>query len=614
MRTALGPALTWGWHREPSVGRIRVLGPSHTPRSKVGLEWWDPRRGSWAPGRNKAVRRCGWIGPDRAVKSGDGLCTRIEGQVWNARVAMRINRRTMMDSVRSPGRVGCGRGSTGRTLVIVALAGAFADVYSAGPSEPATSTRPALGSILVTQIPFRSSSDDGDATHGGLSGAELPSGSRIVEFNVEGESSRVRSLTDGFAAAGRADLSFEGTHFLFVGRRAASDKNAVWEMRLADGEVRQVVAPPFGCEAAIYLSTLYTLDAEQPVRRIAFCGPASAAEPNQFFTCRTDGSDVQQITFAPEGVSDGYLLTDGRLLFSMGLPANSAAASESPTFNRALFTVNVDGTDIFPFVGVGDGPAWRGRACESPDGWVYFLESKATHPGKAGSVVAVRRTTSLHSRRVVASTDQGDFHSISVLEDGRLLVSYRTGEGRVRSSYDLHILNPNNGELSRPVVDKPTWHEVDPVAVRPRPVPHGRSSVVNSNTTVGQLYCLDVDLSDDAGGSRPGERQVTGVRVFSANARDEVLGTASVESDGSFFLEAPARTPLRLETVDGRGEVVRTMRSWMWLMPMERRGCIGCHEDRELTPPNRHVLALRKAAQRIGVGDPPAIVEPLEGP
>jgi hypothetical protein len=35
-------------------------------------------------------------------------------------------------------------------------------------------------------------------------------------------------------------------------------------------------------------------------------------------------------------------------------------------------------------------------------------------------------------------------------------------------------------------------------------------------------------------------------------------------------------------------------------MPTERRGCIGCHEDRELAPPNRHVIALRKMPQRIG--------------
>jgi hypothetical protein len=613
MRTVLGPALTWAWCREPRVGRILVLGPSHTPRAKVGLEWCGYPTDLRTTGRKKAVRVCGSIGPDRAVKSGDGLCTGIEGQVWNARVAMRIHRH-LTELLRRRSR-DCGRrGFAGQALALAVLASTPVVVHAAGGAESTLNTRSTVGSIIVTQIPFGPRVDEADGIAAGRVRAEVPTGSRIVEINVEGEGSRVRIITDGFAAAGRADLSFDGTHFLFVGRRAASDKNAVWEMRLADGEVRQVVAPRFGCEAAIYLSTLYTLNAEQPVRRIAFCGPASAAGPNQFFTCRTDGSNIQQITFAPEGVSDPYLLTDGRLLFSMGLPADSAAASESPAFNHALFTVNVDGTDLFPFAGVGDGPAWRGRPCESPDGWVYFLESDPTHPQRPGSVMAVRRTRSLHSRRVVASSDQGGFHSISVLEDGRLLVSYRTGEGRAHSSYDLHILDPNNGKLTSPVFGEATWNAVDPVAVRPRSVPHGRSSVVNSNTTVGQLYGLNIDLSDDAGGSRPGERQVTGVRVFSANAKDQVLGTASVESDGSFFLEAPARTPLRLETVDGRGEVVRTMRSWMWLMPAERRGCIGCHEDRELTPPNRHVLALRKAPQRIGVGDPPAIVEPLEGP
>ena len=73
-----------------------------------------------------------------------------------------------------------------------------------------------------------------------------------------------------------------------------------------------------------------------------------------------------------------------------------------------------------------------------------------------------------------------------------------------------------------------------------------------------------------------------------------MLGEADVERDGSFFLEVPARTPLRLETLDEKGDILQAMTSWVWVMPRERRGCIGCHEDRELTPPNRHVFALRK--------------------
>ena len=80
---------------------------------------------------------------------------------------------------------------------------------------------------------------------------------------------------------------------------------------------------------------------------------------------------------------------------------------------------------------------------------------------------------------------------------------------------------------------------------------------------------------------------------------ERLLGEVPVESDGSFFFDAPARTPLRLETLDEQGAVLQSMKSWFWVMPKEARGCIGCHEDRELTPPNLHVLALRKMPRKL---------------
>lgn len=516
------------------------------------------------------------------------------------------------------------------TALLSAFVGAVTSVQADDvPSDLSGQAGPCP--IILTQIPAEASSLASADWSDDALGGELPIGARIVLHDCGEGVESAKVLTPDFAAAGRPDVSFDGTHILFVARRNTGEKNAVWEMRLADGQVRQVVAPPAGCDSAIYLSTLYNQYTEYPVRQIAYGAPAATGGPNQFFACRTDGSNVQQITFAPQGVSDAHILSDGRLLFSMALPDSidtartevrdsstlpgAAVPRESPAFNRALFTINVDGTDVFPFAGIGDPPARRGRPREGSDGWVYFIESDATtlHPplpsgergGSGGSVVAVRRTGSLHSRRIITSDRDGRFQSVSPLEDDRLLVSYRPGADRLHSSYGLYVLDPNSGKLTGPIVDEPTRHEVDPIAVHPRPVPRGRSSVVNSNSAVGQLYCLNISLSDNTGGSRPSDGLVTGVRIFSANAKDKVLGTASVESDGSFYLEIPARTPIRFETVDDRGDVVRTMRSWMWVMPAERRGCIGCHEDRELAPPNRHVLALRKPPQSIGVGDSP---------
>jgi hypothetical protein len=53
----------------------------------------------------------------------------------------------------------------------------------------------------------------------------------------------------------------------------------------------------------------------------------------------------------------------------------------------------------------------------------------------------------------------------------------------------------------------------------------------------------------------------------------------------------PPNTPLKMELVNRDGKVVRAS-SWVYTRPKENRGCIGCHEDPELTPENREAKAL----------------------
>jgi hypothetical protein len=173
------------------------------------------------------------------------------------------------------------------------------------------------------------------------------------------------------------------------------------------------------------------------------------------------------------------------------------------------------------------------------------------------------------------------------------------------------------------VFDDPQWHDIDAAVVQPRRVPAGRSSVVDERLDHGFLYCMDAYLSDRDEGKAisPGRiKRLQVVRAVSGGPQDpttiaaqaqggsgrpgigeELLGEVPVDADGSFYLKVPARTPLRLQTIGPDGEVLQAMRSYIWVMPRENRGCIGCHEDRELTPPNRHVLALRKAPHAVAV-------------
>jgi hypothetical protein len=76
-------------------------------------------------------------------------------------------------------------------------------------------------------------------------------------------------------------------------------------------------------------------------------------------------------------------------------------------------------------------------------------------------------------------------------------------------------------------------------------------------------------------------------------ARRRVLGEIDISEDGSFSIEVPANTPIELQTLDADGLALRTC-SWIWAKNHEPRGCIGCHEDGELTPNNFFVDALQR--------------------
>jgi hypothetical protein len=396
---------------------------------------------------------------------------------------------------------------------------------------------------------------------------------------------------------------------LFVARRDPSDPLGVWELTLDDGGPRRIADRPTNCTQATYASTLYTLDAAEPVEQIAFCATSDADDLSAtgcaaLYTSRMDGSRVRQITFNPYGAGDPLLLSDGRLLYASARPPEAGGGT-------ALFTVNTDGTDVFVFADAHESPAIRGMPCETDDGRVVYVESTANGRLNGGALVAVARTRSLHTRRLIAAATAGTYHSPSALADGRLLVSYRDAEG---GTYGVYVLDSRLGTRISRVFDAPDWDDVDAVAIRRRSVPAGRSSVVDERIGYGFLYCLNAYQTDlipagqiDEGGIAR-LRVIQGPRdrkrgVLAGTEQGTVLGEIPVQSDGSFYLQIPARTPLRLETVGADGKSLQGMQNWLWVMPSERRGCIGCHADRELTPPNRHVLALREQPRKIGVDD-----------
>ncbi len=436
------------------------------------------------------------------------------------------------------------------TLVILLVA-AF---LLASPGDPAPG-----GRVLFTQIPVQSEA-------GGVNTVidwQYPALSRIVALEPDGS---VNVLTGGFVAARSPAVSFDGRRLLFSGKKTETDDWQIWEMALDGSHLRQVTKNLVGCTDPAYL-------AGGQIVFSAYAPTDSGEQTLALYTTGSDGTGATRITYHPEPDAGATLLQDGRVLFAGGA--------------KGFFAMLNDGTKSDLFYGSDAGV--KGRAWEQHEGRVYFVEV-ASPDAPGGQLVSVSGKRPLHSRAVVASAAPGVFHSVFPASSDTLLVSYKTAPGE---PFHLYELDAGTGEMLRAVNEDAAFHAVEPVLAVARPEPLAFPSVVDAQIPTGFLFCLDADHSTiPLSGSDSGRVSKT-VRVLTPEG---VLGEAPLEADGSFNLELPADMPLRFETVDEAGQVVRKQSSWIWVRPNEQRGCIGCHEDRELAPENKLPLAITKPA------------------
>jgi hypothetical protein len=453
------------------------------------------------------------------------------------------------------------------------VAGAvLASLGIAGVLASRTGARPASGVIVFTQVPA------GVAAPGGPDLSQrYPTGSRIVSYDPLEPEVGVRVLTEDFHSARAPAVSPDGSRMAFSGQKQGGGPWQIWELELERGRSR-LLTPTEGATDPAYLAD----------GGIVFSAPAAhgTAEPRHaLFTAAPDAADPRPITFHPAEDSSPTVLLDGRLLF---VTRGFAASTES-----RRMTMRADGTAAELFYENRDGGRQTGRARETPDDRVVFVESSAREnadpvaPG--GRLIAVSGRRPLHSRIDLGSGIEGEFHSVVPLSSDELLVSYRPPD---RARYGLYAFEPLTGRLDPLLDPDPGYDATEPIVAIARPAPKRFESVVDLQRDTGELYCLDADHSDLPADRQPGSSaSIASVRILSATG---ILGEVPLEADGSFYIELPADSPVRLETLDGAGRVVRGPSSWIWVRPNERRGCIGCHEDRELAPENRAPLAVEK--------------------
>jgi hypothetical protein len=429
----------------------------------------------------------------------------------------------------------------GGAVTLAAIGVAVTAVRVATPAPTATPM------LIFTQVPV----DDS-----GWSGAEgnapwFPDRSRIVALDPHGKGG-IRVLTAEFHSARAAFVSPDGKRMVFAGRRQASDPWQVWEMQLNGGHPRLLTSQP-----GWYTDPAYLGDG-----RVILSG-RTETNGDGFALYTTAGASLKRVTFHPEQDLASQVLPDGQVVFVSG--------------GRYLISRD-DGTGLRLFYQGADGSPASGRAWETEDGTVLVVER--------GRLVGFSEKRPLHSRAELSGRVPGLFHSLSPLPSGALVVSYRPPNGK---RYALYQFDPTDQRLQPLPGDDPAYHAVEPVVAAPRARPKAFYSVVDSSFRTGGLYCLNANASSlPAAGGAP----ASAGRRLRVLGRDGLVGEVPLAADGSFYIELPGDVPVRFETVDGQGRLVRGPSAWLWVRPNEHRGCVGCHQSQELAPDNRVPEAL----------------------
>ncbi|MBT3198647.1 MAG: hypothetical protein HN350_01920 [Phycisphaerales bacterium] len=326
--------------------------------------------------------------------------------------------------------------------------------------------------------------------------------------------------------------------------------------------------------------------------------------------CDKDGNNIQQLSFANENEVEPSVLNDGRIVFTRWEYTN-----RHEMWFHKLWWCRPDGTGVAHFFG---------NDMVIPH---QFLEATAI-PGTHKVVCTAQGHHSYNTgTTVVLDTNIGEN-----TEDAITHITPETPYSETRGWPEPHYSHPyplteniflasranhrvhKQGQVP-PVADRaiylidslggrdkiyedPEVASFSPIPVKPRKVPPVLPSMLPENAAPYGVVALQNAYmtrkeNDPNGIIKPGMIKAIRINALGVQPRasrvsctmtvandipKKVLGTVPVNEDGSAVFKVPANTSLQIQTLDKNGMAILTEKSLFYLMPGERRSCVGCHE------------------------------------
>ncbi len=412
------------------------------------------------------------------------------------------------------------------------------------------------------------------------------------------------------------EASYDGTRILFSKRNNIREDYHIYEMTLADNSVKQLTF----AEGVTDVDPNYL-----PNGQIVF---TSTREPKycmcnihimgNIFKMDADGANITQLGKSTLWEGHPIVMPDGKLLYDRWeyVDRNYGDA-------QGLWTMNPDGTnqalyfgnntsspggyiDARPIPGTEKLIAVLGSCHDRPWGALGIINNKKGMDGEQ----AVERTWPTWAKNEIGKGNWDHFMKIRPLyedpypiDDTYIICSKQVNESE---KMGLFIIDTFGNETFIYEAEN-HYGSYDPIVTKKRGVEHVLVEKRDYKSETGSFYIQNVYEGTHVKNVKKGsikylrviesieKRTWTGpawqgqgvhrpaMNWHSFEAK-KILGTVPVEEDGSVFIEVPADTYVFFQLLDENKQMVQTMRSGTMVKSGEVLGCIGCHDDRRMTP------------------------------
>ena len=477
-----------------------------------------------------------------------------------------------------------------------------------------------LSDLIIVQVPALSRSVPNEPANMYTPFDRYIEKTRIVRFSP-GSNQNI-NLTPDFYAAADPDVSFDGTDIIFAGKKTANDRWQIWQMK-SDGSGKiQITQSEGDCYMPVFAGSRFYLDDLAPTPQIIYAGTAHNWKNFvenwpvlSLYGTDQEGKTNHRLTFNLYSDFAPDVLPDGRIVFSSWQLSGRDSWVKG---KYAFMGINNDGTDLMTYYGNHETPIYKDMiAVSDNDSRVYFIESDQSHWLGGGDIAQISQQRPLKSYNKLSVAGDGLYHSPCPTADGSLLSSFR--EMANDDVFAVYRIHPETGKKQEKIFFEQGWHSIDTQLLQAHSKVKGRSNWLIPGSKTGVFYCLDSYMTNNRSKKTLKPGSIKFVRIleglpltdedisslsesdFSNSGRKylnprRILGLAPVEKDGSFQVRVPAQTPVNFQLLDKNYFTVDKQEAWTWVIGNENRGCIGCHEDRELSPPNVLVDAVIKPA------------------